>query len=429
MSAVLNLARTLERADLPSAKHVFLRRDDARLFELARSFDTCAAHGLAIGPLAGRIVVIKGNIDVQGFPTNAGSRSFTASPPADSAPLVQNLVDSGGVPMGQANMSEFAFSGLGLNPHFGTARNALDPDLVPGGSSSGCATAVSLGIADMAIGTDTSGSTRVPAACQGIYGFRPTMGRYNGQGIVPLAPSLDTPGPMARNMISLLQLDMALRRETTNTPDIPLPRLIVPEPKHLEPLHPEIRAMFACAARDLAYAGHRIEVRALPVLDDLGELFRRHGTLVAVEAPETLAGLADLDDPQIDPVIRQRLKASQSIAPAAAAHIRAARATLKTKLAKQLDGDLLILPTLSGPPPRLRAVQDNREAFATENARILRLSMLGAYLDMPSLAMPCGTRPGHSLTLAGVSGDDDRVLWTGQQIEPLLSPLASEVLA
>lgn len=428
MPAVQNLSRALKRADMPSAQHVFLRRDDARLFELARSLDTCAAHGLTMGPLAGRVVAVKGNIDIQGLPTNAGSRSFTASAPADSAPLVQNLVDAGGVPMGHANMSEFAFSGLGLNPHFGTPRNALNPDLVPGGSSSGCASAVALGIADMAVGTDTSGSARVPAACQGILGFRPTMGRYNSQGIVPLAPSLDTPGPMARNMASLLQLDMALRGETTQLPDNPLPRLVVPDPQHLEPLHPEIRAMFARAARELARAGHKIEVRALPVLDELNELFRTCGTLVATEAPDTLSRYCDLGDPNIDPVIRQRLETSRSIGPAAATRIRAVRATLQSKIAKQLDGDLLIIPTLPSLPPPLKVVQSDPQAFATENARILRLSMLGAYLDMPSLALPCGRRPGHSLTVAGVSGDDARVLWAAQELEPLLFPLTSEVL-
>lgn len=429
MSSVQHLARALGRADHPSARNVFLRRNDAQLYDLARSFDARAAHGQAPGLLEGRVVAIKGNIDIRGLPTTAGSRCLAAAPATNCAPLVRRLLDAGGLPMGHANMSEFAFSGLGLNPHFGTARNALDPDLVPGGSSSGCATAVSLGIADMAVGTDTSGSTRVPAACQGIFGFRPTLGRYNGQGIVPLAPSLDTPGPMAHDMASLLQLDMALRGEKTRLPDIPVPRLIVPDPKHLEPLHPEIRAMFARAARELACAGHRIEVRALPVLDDLNELFRTCGTLVAVEAPDILSRLSDLDDPSMDPVIRQRLNTSKTIAPAAAACIRAARATLQTEIARQLDGDLLIIPTLPAPPPPLKVVQSDLQAFATENARILRLSMLGAYLDMPSLALPCGRRPGHSLTVAGVSGDDDRVLSVAQQLESLLSPLTSEVLA
>lgn len=429
MSSVRHLARALGRADHPSARHVFLRRNDAQLYDLARSFDSRAAHGQTPGQLGGRVVVVKGNIDMRGLPTTAGSRSIAAAPAPDSAPLVRRLMDAGGLPMGHANMSEFAFSGLGLNPHYGSPLNALDADLVPGGSSSGCASAVALGVAEMAVGTDTSGSTRVPAACQGICGFRPTMGRYDAAGITPLAPSLDTPGPMARDMAALLKLDAALRGGDIVQTGTNLPRLVTLPPEQLGPLDPEIRAMFDRATRELRHAGYRIDQRPLPAWQEVRSLFRTHGTLVAVEAPGALAQLTDITSHRIDPVIRHRLEIAAALTPANARRIREARTTLQSAIADQLDGALLLIPTLPAPPPRLKDVQADPQTFATENARALSLTMPGAYLDMPSLALPCGARPGHSLTFAGASGDDDRVLWVGQQFESLLSPLTSEVLA
>jgi aspartyl-tRNA(Asn)/glutamyl-tRNA(Gln) amidotransferase subunit A len=423
MSSVQHLARALGRADHPSAQHVFLHRDDAQLYDLARAFDNRAAHGQETGPLSGQVIVIKGNIDVLGLTNTAGSRQFSAPPAPRNAPLVRRILDSGGLPLGHANMSEFAFSGLGLNPHFGTPVNALAPDLVPGGSSSGCASAIALGIADMAVGTDTSGSTRVPAACQGLCGFRPTMGRYQDGGTLPLAPSLDTPGPMARDMGHLLRLDAALRQDRIVETGTMLPRLIVPAPGTLGPLDPDIQDTFRRAVNQLSKAGFRITERALPALAQVRQLFRTHGSLVAVEAPQVLSALTDITSLLLDPVIRQRLEQARTIPEEAAAAIRSARAPLQQGIRDQLSGDLLLLPTLPAPPPRLRDVQQDPRRFAEENARILELTMLGAYLDMPSLALPCGLLPGQSLTLAGPSGDDDRVLWVGQQLERHLTPL------
>lgn len=429
MSALELLARALARADHPSARNVFLHRNEAQLYDLARRSDSRAALGKPPGLLGGRIVVIKGNIDMRGLPTTVASRRIAAAPATENAPLVRRLIEAGGLPMGHANMSEFAFSGLGTNPHFGTPLNALDADLVPGGSSSGCASAVALGVANMAVGTDTSGSTRVPAACQGICGFRPTMGRYDGAGITPLAPSLDTPGPMARDMAALLELDAALRGGEIVRTGTELSRLITLPPGQLGPLDPEIRAMFDRALRELRHAGFQIDQRPLPAWQEVRSLFRTHGTLVAVEAPDVLAQLTDITSTWIDPVIRQRLEVAATLKPSDARKIREARVTLQSAIVDQLDGALLLIPTLPAPPPRIKDVLADTQAFATENARALSLTMPGAYLDMPSLALPCGARPGHSMTVAGASGDDDRVLWVGQQLESLLSPLRSKVLA
>lgn len=427
MSLVHRLARAIGLADRPSAKAVFLQRDDCQLFEIARGLDILEAHFPL--PLAGEIVVIKGNIDVLGLPTTAASRTF--SPPAAQgfAPLVRQLVDAGALPMGHANLSEFAFSGLGLNPHFGTPLNVLDNDLAPGGSSSGCATAIALGIADMAIGTDTSGSTRVPAAYQGIVGFRPSIGRYESAGIVPLAPSLDTPGPMARDMSRLSLLDDVLSKVPKHRKPASASRFVVPSPDDLGPIEPAIANMLEQTILVLRHAGLTVEVRSVATLSAVRDLFQRHGTLVAVEAIQALSPFTAPDNQNLDPNIRVRLNAARHISAQDADIIVSSRVGLQQQLVHDLGNDLLLMPTVPAPPPRLDQILADSEAFAHHNARALSLTMLGAYLDMPSLSLPVESGvPGHSVTIAGLNGLDDQVLSAGHQLEQLILNSQSERL-
>ncbi len=419
MGAVQRLATAIGLADQPSARAVFLRRDDKQLFDLARGLDTIAAHRPL--PLAGKVVVIKGNIDLNGLPTTAASKTFLAPVAKTNAPLVRQLLDAGALPMGHANMSEFAFSGLGLNPHFGSPLNALDRDLVPGGSSSGCATAIALGIADMAVGTDTSGSTRVPAAYQGIVGFRPSIGRYDGGGILPLAPSLDTPGPMARNMTHLRALDEVLSGIPTPRISSPLPKFVLPSFEGLGTIDPTIIQMMETVIQAFEKAGISLQRQRISALTAVRDLFAKHGTLVAVEAGHALLPFATHDNEKLDPNVRMRLSAARQISSKDAEIIVSMRAGLQERLALELGEDLLLIPTVPALPPRVDHVASDHKAFAHHNARALSLTMLGAYLDMPSLALPTGRAiPGHSITITGISGTDNQVLNAGHQLERFL---------
>lgn len=422
MGAVKRLARVLERVEQNTAASVFLRRDDARLYDLARVSDARRKAGVSLGPLDGQVVVIKGNIDVRGLPTTAGSRSFGAPTATECAPLVRQLVDAGALPMGHANMSEFAFSGLGTNPHFGTPPNGLNADLVPGGSSSGCASAIALGIADMAVGTDTSGSVRVPAAYQGIIGFRPTLGRYDNRGILPLAPALDTPGPMARNMQTITYLDQAMRLTAPSKTVPPVHRhVVLPTAADLGCLSPEIETLLDDVCRQLQTDGWRVQRRPIPVLPAVRALFAQYGTLVAAQARINLGAYTRLDNPRLDPNVRVRLDAARQISTADIAALTDARPRLQAQLRDQLDGAVMILPTVPDLPPRLDMIAD-QTGFARHNARALSLTMLGAFLDMPALALPFGQGlPGYSLTITAPQGTDDVVLNTGTALEPLLS--------
>ncbi|WP_333848240.1 amidase [Phaeobacter italicus] len=421
-----HLDQAIASADAPAARHVFLTRDDRGLRSLARGLDAQLAQGQQIGPLGGAVVVIKGNIDLAGMPTTAGSRSFAAKAADRSAPLVSRLVQAGGLPMGHANMSEFAFSGLGLNPAFGTPVNALNPDLVPGGSSSGCASAVALGIADLAVGTDTSGSTRVPAAYQGLYGFRPSMGRYEDAGILPLAPSLDTPGPITRDLRGILQLDTVLRQRFTADFRDPAKRVVIPDAASLGEVSSAVVHMLYDTASDLISQGWSVDFKPVPALLDIRKLFAEFGTLVAGEAPAAIGAFTVLDNPRIDPNVRLRLSQGLLIDPSKMAALRAARVLLQADMRKALGSALLLMPTVPGPPARLADVATPAE-FAAENARALSLTMPTAFLDMPSLAMPVAGRvPGQSLSLSASSGGDDRLLEAAERMAPVLLKMGKE---
>lgn len=426
MGVMQHLDQAIASADAPAARHVFLTRDDRGLRSLARGLDAQLAQGQQIGPLGGAVVVIKGNIDLAGMPTTAGSRSFAAKAADRSAPLVSRLVQAGGLPMGHANMSEFAFSGLGLNPAFGTPVNALNPDLVPGGSSSGCASAVALGIADLAVGTDTSGSTRVPAAYQGLYGFRPSMGRYEDAGILPLAPSLDTPGPIARDLRGILQLDTVLRQRFTADFRDPAKRIVIPDAASLGEVSSAVVHMLYDTASDLISQGWSVDFKPVPALLDIRKLFAEFGTLVAAEAPAAIGAFTALDNPRIDPNVRLRLSQGLLIDPSKMAALRAARILLQADMRKALGSALLLMPTVPGPPARLADVATPAE-FAAENARALSLTMPTAFLDMPSLAMPVAGRvPGQSLSLSASSGGDDRLLEAAERMAPVLLKMGKE---
>ncbi len=427
MGVMQHLDQAIASADAPAARHVFLTRDDRGLRSLARGLDAQLAQGQQIGPLGGAVVVIKGNIDLAGMPTTAGSRSFAAKAADRSAPLVSRLVQAGGLPMGHANMSEFAFSGLGLNPAFGTPLNALNPDLVPGGSSSGCASAVALGIADLAVGTDTSGSTRVPAAYQGLYGFRPSMGRYEDAGILPLAPSLDTPGPIARDLRGILQLDTVLRQRFTADFRDPAKRVVIPDAASLGEVSSAVVHMLYDTASDLISRGWSVDFKPVPALLDIRKLFAEFGTLVAAEAPAAIGAFTALDNPRIDPNVRLRLSQGLLIDPSKMAALRAARVLLQADMRKALGSALLLMPTVPGPPARLADVATPAE-FAAENARALSLTMPTAFLDMPSLAMPVAGRvPGQSLSLSASSGGDDRLLEAAERMAPVLLKMGKEL--
>ena len=184
--------------------------------EAADAADERAREGRALGPLDGAIVSIKDLFDVAGEPTRAGSLVLAdAAPALTNAPVVRRLREAGAVIVGKTNMSEFAFTGVGMNPHYGTPGNPADRARVPGGSSSGAGVSVADGMCEIAIGTDTGGSTRIPAALCGVTGFKPTKSRVSTDGAYPLSPTLDSVGPLARSVEQCAKADPVLAGEAS----------------------------------------------------------------------------------------------------------------------------------------------------------------------------------------------------------------------
>jgi aspartyl-tRNA(Asn)/glutamyl-tRNA(Gln) amidotransferase subunit A len=426
----------LAAADEDAAAAVYIQMTAERALREAAASAARLRRRDARGPLDGVPVAWKDLFDVAGTPTTAGSAIRRDAPAAgQDAPCVARLAAAGLVCLGKTNLSEFAYSGLGLNPHFGTPRNPAAPGRVPGGSSSGSAAAVAGGAAPCAIGTDTSGSVRIPAAFMGLAGYKPTQNRFSRQGVVPLAPSLDSVGILARTASDLPALDAALRGQPYRAPRPPEPsalRITVPAGELADDCTPAIRQRLQYVVDRLASAGVTVTERPVAALTGTQDVIDRHGTLVAAEAYRTHGAL--LDDPRgrlLDRRVRTRLEDGAAIPERSYVALLDARPPLQQAVTDQLAGDLLLYPTVRHPPPELAPIEADDSLFAQVNRRTLRSTMLASYLDLPGIALPAG-RDGEqqpiSILVSAPPGRDDRLLAAALTIEQVLAPLTGRSL-
>ncbi|MBW4709931.1 hypothetical protein KX928_19280 [Roseobacter sp. YSTF-M11] len=409
-------------ASLDAQREVFLGVAPDRLLQDARSAAARQAAGKLLGPLDGRFLAVKANIDVQALRSHAGSLAIDPQPADNDAPIVARLRSAGAIILGHVNMSEFAFSGLGVNPHFGTPLNALDSTMVPGGSSSGSASAVALGLADIALGTDTSGSVRIPAACQGLVGFRPTMDRYESAGILPLAPSLDTPGSLALYVSQICAVDRVLSdcKETGHA----CRQILCLREDALVGFTPEIKAMYGQALQHLSEHGIELERVDVQSFTRVTEIFQAYGTLVSAEAFRLLPNLVGDQQARLDPNVQDRLAQAASILGTDLQALLEIRRALIPDFGRELAGKMLLYPTLPSYPPSVQAVTRDKGVFARENALILSVSMKAAFLNAPTISIPVGERrPGGSLSLSGGANRDADVLATASHLEKIFSAI------
>lgn len=380
--------------------------------------------GRSVGRLDGLPIGVKDCIDVAGVVTTNGSLVARSAGPAKAdAGIVRMLRGRGAVVVGKTNQSELAFSGLGMNPHFGSPKNPV-PGLearVTGGSSSGSASAVAAGHVALAIGTDTSGSVRVPAAFCGVVGYKASDGRFPLDGIRPLSPTLDSVGILTRTVKDLKYAVDALAPSQTHsgsTSDHML--FVVPDDEIVTACEPEVRAWFHRQIDELdRLDGVIVEARRLPVLAEAQELMDAHGTLVAAEAyglygRYLLAGPAN----ELDSALARRLGAAALLGPDIEV-VRRALPILRRRLARELDGALLLSPTVRHRPPLIDEARSSAAAFDALNARTLRTTMVLSYLGMPGVTVPSGTGRslGIGLLVSGPWGDDDRVLDAAVAVE------------
>jgi aspartyl-tRNA(Asn)/glutamyl-tRNA(Gln) amidotransferase subunit A len=415
----------LARAVGPETQSIFAQLLPERALREAKAAERRITSGKPLGVLDGIPITWKDAFDIAQTPTRMGSRSTSDTPACRDAACVARLRNSGAVTLGKTLLSEFAFSGLGINPHFGTAvqhARATGAAHLVGGSSSGAAAALRLGLGCVAFGTDTSGSIRVPAAWSGLIGFRPSQRRYSLAGVHALAPSLDTVGILARHLADLRCVDAVLRVGTSPQPKVGPVRLVLVESlcgKHVQPaVRENCLRFFERASR----AGWQCERAITDIFEEVLDVFATHGTLVAAEAAVTLARFAE--PPllqQLDPFVQQRLQASCDLPPEARTKLLAVRRTLLRTQRKLPPGTVFVFPTVGETAPAIRDVQTVAQCIAA-NQMALRHTMPGSFLDMPGLALPSGVDEAGlptSVLLCAPSGSDDMLLATAEQLEAL----------
>jgi len=421
----------LARASDPAGEgaRVFTRLDAEPALAQAAASDALRGAGLVRSPLEGLPVSVKDLFDIAGQTTRAGSVLLREAPAAARhATVVDRLLAAGAVIVGRTNMTEFAYSGLGLNPHHGTPRNPWDraTGRIPGGSSSGAAVCVSDGMAVVAVGSDTGGSVRIPSALCGLTGFKPTARRVPTAGVLPLSTTLDSIGPLAASVRSCAIVDAVLAGEAVpcSMPgDLQDVRLAVPIDVVLNDLDDSVAAAFEAACQRLARAGARIRRIAVPEFAELPALFAK-GTLPAAEAFAWHRGHIERHAAAYDPRVVSRIQLGARISAADYIDLLAARQRWIAAVHTRVAGfDALLMPTVPQIAPRIETLVADEAAYFRANALMLRNPSLINFLDGCALSLPCHA-PGQApvgLTLAGLGGSDARILALGLAAEAALA--------
>ncbi len=386
--------------------------------------------GRPLSLLDGVPVAWKDLFDLAGETTRAGSLVLDDGPAAADAALVGRLAAAGAVAVGKVNMTEFAYSGLGLNPHYGTPVNpwSRDEPRAPGGSSSGSGVAVAAGLVPVAIGTDTGGSVRVPAAFNGVIGYKSSGGRWPMAGGFPLSRTLDTAGVLCRTVADAVIVDAAARGLAA--PDLRRGalaglRVVVPTNVVWDGVEPDVARHAEAALDRLAAAGAALDRRPLPALDEVLAVGARHGALAALEAyglhRDRLAGPAA---ERLDRRVRARLLTGAAIGAEAEAAIRAARPALIASLAELFDGGVIVaFPTVPHTAPPIAALEADDDLFVRTNLRTLRNTLVGNFLDWCGVSIPTGLDGAGlptALLLSGGPGRDDALLSLALAAEPVV---------
>jgi aspartyl-tRNA(Asn)/glutamyl-tRNA(Gln) amidotransferase subunit A len=408
-------------------QRVFLHVDKDAALDAADAMDRLRKAKAAPSPFAGIPVSIKDLFDIKGQVTRAGSRALEDSAPAEAdAPVVARLRRAGFIVIGRTNMTEFAYSGIGINPHYGTPKSAWNRSVghVPGGSSSGAAVSIADGMAYGALGTDTGGSCRIPAAFNGIVGFKPTQRRVPLDGGVPLSFSLDSFGPLARTVACCAALDAVLADEKVQ----PLQpravkgmRLAVPTTVALDDLDDAVAKTFERALEALSRAGALIERIEAPEFHDVG-VMNAKGGFAAAESYAWHRYLLTSKGDLYDPRVSLRILRGEGISAADYIDILNARRSFIARTEKRIAPyDALVLPTTANTPPKIADLADDK-AFTIQNLRALRNCTLINVLDGCAISLPAH-RDGEvpvGLMLAAAGGSDRRILELAAGMENII---------
>jgi aspartyl-tRNA(Asn)/glutamyl-tRNA(Gln) amidotransferase subunit A len=393
---------------------------------MADAADARAKAGISLGPLDGAILSIKDLFDVAGEPTRAGSKVLAeeAKPAAADAPAIRRLRQAGAVIVAKTNMTEYAFSGVGMNPHYGTPGNPADRARIPGGSTSGGAVAVADGMCEIAIGTDTGGSTRIPAALCGIVGFKPSRQRAPTEGAFPLSFSLDSIGPMARTVADCALADAVMAGEELEmVAPAPLAglRLGALQGLVLTSVDDTVGRRYPAALDRLAKAGVRLSDRKLALIDAMVET-NALGGLAPPEAFMIHRDRIKRRGDEIDPNVRLRIARGGEMSAADYVYSQRRRAELIRAMDATLaDDDAFVWPTTPIVAATMAEMTDAK-VFSTNNMLLLRNTNIVNFFDLCAISLPL---PGDGLPcglmLVARNGADRRLFQIAAAVERLLA--------
>jgi aspartyl-tRNA(Asn)/glutamyl-tRNA(Gln) amidotransferase subunit A len=414
------------------------RVDDEKVFtkiywEAARAAadasDERHRRGASIGPLDGRIVSIKDLFDVSGEATTAGSVLLRdASPAKTDAPIVVRLREAGAIIPGKTNMTEFAFTAVGLNPYYGSPGNARDASLNAGGSSSGAGVTVAEGTSEISIGSDTGGSVRIPAALNGIVGFKPTARRVPLQGAFPLSPTLDSIGPLALNVADCALTDAIMAGEETRKL-IPIPlgnlRLAIPKGRLFNDLDPAVSQGFEQGVRALERAGATLTDFDIEDLLEAMKEATASGSIASIEGAAIHSNW--LKDERktalVDPRVSRQLARYTDVSREAHNALISRRNDLVRQMDERLaEVDMLVYPTLPIVGRPIVELENDRKFYNRIEGLLLRNPQVVNQFDLTAISLPVpGSGLPVGLTLAARSGADHRLLAVAASAESALA--------
>ncbi len=370
--------------------------------------------------LLGALISVKDLFDVKGFVTKAGSRILEGSAAATvDAEAIARLREAGAVLVGHTNMTELAYSGLGLNPHYGTPENVLYADCIPGGSSSGGAVSVARDLVDIAIGTDTGGSVRIPAAFNGIVGFKPSQYSVSRVGCKALSRSLDSVGPMAKTVAACRASYQLMSNSPAGLTNQHPREFVIPTNFGMDELAPAVASAFAVAVDKLSAAGCNIVERPLAVLDRYSELPVWHFSSVECCA-EYLHYYQSVPE-QFDPRVLKRLQRAQEVDAISYRQTLNLRQSLIEQYQVELGDNILLLPTVPVLPPKFSEFEQDSE-YDRLNLLILRNPTLSNVMDGCSISLPfCSDTDHIGVMLSAVNGRDQALLNCAEYAEQVLS--------
>lgn len=419
---------TAIREPAGEGSRTFIAIHDTEARAAADRIDARRRNGEILPVLAGVPISIKDNIDEAQITTLAGSTLLIESPAASrDAGIVQRLRDAGAIVIGRTNMTEFAYSGLGINPHYGTPRNAFDRPAarIPGGSSSGAAISVTDGMAAAAIGTDTGGSVRIPAALNGLAGFKPTARRVPLDGVLPLSTTLDSAGPVAKTVADCVLLDRILAADAAAVA-LPLRglRLAVPRTVFLDDLSADVANAFAAALRRLSAAGALIIEAPMPEFAHVADVNSR-GALVSAEAFAWHRRWIQTHRDRYDPRVILRILPGEQVSQQQYHGLLERRARFVDEIGKVAGSyDAMLMPTTPDTAPAIAEVVRDDASYLRFNSRMLRNASIVNAFDGCALSIPCheaGSAP-VGLMIAGTANADRRILGIGLAAEAIVSP-------